>query len=138
VRRLLIVVAAALLDREGRVLLAQRPEGKALAGLWEFPGGKLEAGESLTAGLSRELAEELGVQVDPDHFTPWRFASHAYADFDLLMPVYLADRWEGTPAPREGQRLAWVGADDLGAYKVPPADEPLIEPLAALLRGALP
>jgi 8-oxo-dGTP diphosphatase len=132
-RKLLIVVAVALLDGEGRVLLAQRPEGKSLAGLWEFPGGKREAHESLTAALVRELHEELGIAVAEKSLAPWHFASHAYPDFDLLMPVFTCTQWEGTPEGKEAQNLAWVGADTLSSYPMPPADIPLIAPLAELL-----
>lgn len=135
-RALLIVVAVALLDREGRVLLAQRPEGKSLAGLWEFPGGKRESHESLHEALIRELHEEIGISVAANDLEPWHFASHAYPDFDLLMPVYLCREWSGTPTPQEGQKLAWVTADALPTYPVPPADLPLLKPLASLLRGA--
>jgi len=132
-RALLIVVAVALLDGEGRVLLAQRPEGKSLAGLWEFPGGKREANESLTAALVRELHEELGIQVAESSLSPWHFASHAYPDFDLLMPVFICTQWEGTPQGKEAQNLAWVSADALTSYAMPAADIPLLEPLAELL-----
>jgi 8-oxo-dGTP diphosphatase len=132
-RKLLIVVAVALLDGEGRVLLAQRPEGKSLAGLWEFPGGKREANESLTAALVRELHEELGINVAEKSLSPWQFASHVYPDFDLLMPVFTCTQWEGTPEGKEAQNLAWVGADTLSSYPMPPADIPLIAPLAELL-----
>jgi 8-oxo-dGTP diphosphatase len=130
---LLLVVAAALTDREGRVLIAQRPPGKQLAGLWEFPGGKLDAGERPEEALARELAEELGVIVETRDLTPLAFASHAYEAFHLLMPLYLCRRWRGEPQPREGQALAWKRASELDAATMPPADAPLIAPLAALL-----
>lgn len=125
--RLVLVAAVALVDGEGRVLLAQRPEGKSLAGLWEFPGGKIEAGESPEAALVRELAEELGIVVAQTDLEPGPFASHAYPDFHLLMPLWLARRWQGTPEPREGQALAWVHPADLDGYPVPPADLPLCD-----------
>jgi 8-oxo-dGTP diphosphatase len=125
-RKLLLVVAAALLDGEGRVLIAQRPQGKSLAGLWEFPGGKVEPGESLEAALVRELKEELDVTVPVDALQPFAFASHAYADFDLLMPLWLADRWDGVPRAVEAQAIAWAHPRTLAAYDMPPADGPLV------------
>lgn len=128
-RRLLLVVAAALIDRQARVLLAQRPEGKSLAGLWEFPGGKLEGDESPEAALVRELAEELGITADPCALRPLAFASHAYGDFHLLMPLFALRDWRGQPQPREGQKLEWVEGARLSAYPMPPADLPLIAPL---------
>lgn len=134
-RRLLLVVAAALVDAEGRVLLAQRPAGKALAGLWEFPGGKVEPGENLETALVRELREELGVDVDVEALRPFTFASHAYPDFDLLMPLYLLKRWSGEPRSAEAQALAWVRPADMGGYPMPPADLPLVE---RLIEAALP
>jgi 8-oxo-dGTP diphosphatase len=137
-RRLLIVAAAALFDGEGRVLLAQRPEGKALAGLWEFPGGKLEAGESPEEGLARELLEELGVVVAPGDFTPVGFSSAPLADGHLLMPLWAATRWTGEPRGLEGQALAWVAPDDLDARAMPPADGPLCDLLRARARGRHP
>ncbi|MFN6979604.1 MAG: (deoxy)nucleoside triphosphate pyrophosphohydrolase [Gemmobacter sp.] len=124
--RLVLVAAAALIDPDGRVLLAQRPEGKAMAGLWEFPGGKVEAGETPEAALIRELREELGIDTWSSCLAPLSFASHAYADFHLLMPLFACRRWEGTPRPREGQRLAWVRPAALRDYPMPPADLPLI------------
>lgn len=130
---LLLVVAAALIDADNRVLVARRPEGKQLAGLWEFPGGKLHAGERPEAALIRELAEELGVAVEAPDLTPVTFASHAYEEFHLLMPLYACRRWRGEPQAREGQALAWARASDLHAYDMPPADAPLIAPLIALL-----
>jgi 8-oxo-dGTP diphosphatase len=130
-RRLLLVVACALFDGDGRVLLAQRPEGKALAGLWEFPGGKLEPGERPEAALVRELSEELGIEVDENDLTPFAFASFSYPDFDLLMPLWTARSWTGTPVSNEGQALAWVAVKDLHTYPMPPADVPLVKELEA-------
>lgn len=127
--RLLLVVAAALIDRQARVLLAQRPAGKSLAGLWEFPGGKLEGHESPEAALVRELAEELGITADPNALRPLAFASHAYGDFHLLMPLFVLYDWQGEPQPREGQKLEWAQGAKLGTYPMPPADLPLIAPL---------
>lgn len=124
--KVVLVAAAALIDADGRVLLAQRPEGKSLAGLWEFPGGKVEAGESPEAALIRELAEEIGVETHASCLAPLTFASHAYADFHLLMPLFAIRRWQGTPTPKEGQTLAWVRPRDLRDYPMPPADIPLI------------
>jgi 8-oxo-dGTP diphosphatase len=131
--KLLLVVAVALVDSDGRVLIAQRPEGKQLAGLWEFPGGKIDAGERPEAALSRELHEELGITVKEACLAPLTFASHAYPDFHLLMPLYICRRWEGFVQSREGQALKWVRARDLRQYPMPPADEPLIPPLIDLL-----
>ena len=131
--RLLLVVAAALIDADKRILLARRPEGKALAGLWEFPGGKLHPGERPEQGLARELAEELGIDACVSCMQPLAFASHAYADFHLLMPLFICRRWDGIVTPREGQSLAWAFARDLRKYPMPPADAPLIDPLIALL-----
>ena len=131
--RILTVVAVALVDADGRVLIAQRPEGKSLAGLWEFPGGKLDAGERPEAALIRELDEELGIAVKEACLAPLTFASHAYPDFHLLMPLWVCRRWGGTVAPREGQALKWVRAGQLRDYPMPPADEPLIPPLIDLL-----
>ncbi len=124
--RLILVVACALVDSDGRVLLAQRPEGKSLAGLWEFPGGKLEPGERPEEALIRELAEELGIDVKSACLAPLTFASHAYEEFHLLMPLFACRRWEGIVHPREGQRLAWVQPARLGDYPMPPADAPLV------------
>jgi 8-oxo-dGTP diphosphatase len=136
--RLLLVAAAVLVDGDGRVLLAQRPQGKNLAGLWEFPGGKIEAGERPEAALVRELNEELGIQVETGDLKPIGFASHAYEDFHLLMPLWLASVWQGTPKPREGQALVWSDVAALSDYPMPPADVPLVETLKALKRqGAL-
>ncbi len=131
--RLLLVVAVALIDADNRVLIAQRPPGKQLGGLWEFPGGKIEAGERPERALVRELAEELGVTVKEECLAPLTFASHAYEDFHLLMPLYVCRRWEGFAQPREGQALKWVHARDLRQYPMPPADEPLLPPLVELL-----
>ncbi|MBN8930350.1 MAG: 8-oxo-dGTP diphosphatase MutT [Rhodospirillales bacterium] len=123
---LLLVAACALIDTDGRVLLARRPEGKKMAGLWEFPGGKLNPGETPEAALIRELKEELGIDVSAACLAPFAFASHAYERFHLLMPLYLCRRWKGAPKPREGQTLAWVRPQKLGEYEMPPADKPLI------------
>ncbi|GEP02713.1 (deoxy)nucleoside triphosphate pyrophosphohydrolase [Methylobacterium oxalidis] len=131
--RLLLVVAVALVDADGRVLLAQRPPGKQLAGLWEFPGGKVEAGERPEATLIRELAEELGITVVEPCLAPLTFASHAYPDFHLLMPLYVCRRWEGTPRSLEGQALRWVRPRALRDLPMPPADAPLIPFLIDLL-----
>jgi 8-oxo-dGTP diphosphatase len=131
--RTLLVVAAVLIDIQGRVLLARRPEGKKMAGLWEFPGGKLEVGETPEGALARELHEELGIETDPDDFAPFVFASHAYESFHLLMPVFLCRRWRGTPRGREGQALAWVAPAALVEYPMPPADRPLIPMLRDFL-----
>jgi 8-oxo-dGTP diphosphatase len=129
----LLVVAVALIDSDGRVLLAQRPEDKPMAGLWEFPGGKVQDGESPEAALIRELNEELGIDTHESCLAPLTFASHSYADFHLLMPLYVCRRWQGIVAAREGQRLAWVRAERLGRYAMPPADKPLIPMLKDLL-----
>ncbi|MGA3302212.1 MAG: (deoxy)nucleoside triphosphate pyrophosphohydrolase [Methylovirgula sp.] len=131
--KLLLVVAAALIDADHRVLISQRPEGKALAGLWEFPGGKVEAHERPEVALIRELEEELGVKVEEACLAPLTFASHAYADFHLLMPLYVCRRWQGIVTPREGQALKWARPADLRAYPMPPADAPLIPALIDLL-----
>ena len=131
--RLLLVAAAALIDADGRVLICERPAGKALAGLWEFPGGKVEAGERPEETLIRELREEIAIAVEEPCLAPLTFASHAYESFHLLMPLYACRRWEGTARPLEGQRLAWVRANRLRDYPMPPADEPLIPPLVDLL-----
>jgi 8-oxo-dGTP diphosphatase len=130
--KLLLVVACALIDTDGRVLIAQRPPGKALAGLWEFPGGKLDAAERPEEALIRELDEELGITVKEACLAPLTFASHAYPEFHLLMPLYVCRRWEGTVSPREGQALKWVHANRLRDYPMPPADEPLIAHLIDL------
>jgi 8-oxo-dGTP diphosphatase len=131
--RLLLVVACALLDQDGRVLIAQRPEGKALAGLWEFPGGKVEMGEAPEATLIRELQEELGITVKEPCLAPLTFASFAYPDFHLLMPLYVCRRWEGVVIAREHQALKWVRPNELRQFPMPPADEPLIPALIDLV-----
>jgi 8-oxo-dGTP diphosphatase len=120
------VSAVALIDGDGRVLLSQRPEGKSLAGLWEFPGGKVEPGETPEAALIRELLEELGIDTWKSCLAPLSFASHSYETFHLLMPLFACRRWSGIPRSREGQKLAWVRARDLTTYPMPPADIPLI------------
>ncbi len=125
-RPLLLVVAAALIDGDGRVLLAQRPEGRPMAGLWEFPGGKVEPQETPEAALIRELREELGLDTWASCLAPLTFASHAYDAFHLLMPLFACRKWEGTPRPRESQRLAWVRPARLGDHPMPPADRPLV------------
>jgi 8-oxo-dGTP diphosphatase len=130
--KIVLVAAVALIDADGRVLLAQRPEGKSMAGLWEFPGGKVEAGESPEATLIREVAEELGILVKEPCLAPLTFASHRYEDFHLLMPLYVCRRWEGTVHGREGQALKWVRPTKLRDYPMPPADEPLIPHLIDL------
>lgn len=131
--KLLLVVAAALIDADNRVLIAQRPLGKALAGLWEFPGGKVDPGERPEEALIRELREELEIEVKAACLAPLAFASHAYEDFHLLMPLYVCRRWEGFVRAREGQALKWVRARELRNWPMPPADEPLIPPLIDLL-----
>jgi 8-oxo-dGTP diphosphatase len=131
--KIVLVAACALIDADGRVLIAQRPDGKPMAGLWEFPGGKIELGERPETSLIRELKEELGISVNEDCLAPLTFASHAYPDFHLLMPLYVCRRWEGTVAALEGQNLAWVRPNRLRDYEMPPADVPLIAHLMALL-----
>jgi 8-oxo-dGTP diphosphatase len=131
--RTLLVAAAALVDIDHRVLLAQRPEGKSMAGLWEFPGGKVHEGETPEAALVRELDEELGIDITESCLAPFTFASHVYDDFHLLMPLYLCRTWIGTPTGREGQQLTWVRPNRLADYDMPPADIPLI----AMLRDFL-
>jgi 8-oxo-dGTP diphosphatase len=130
---LLLVAAVVLVDADGRVLLAQRPEGKSMAGLWEFPGGKVDPGETPEAALIRELAEELGIDVAASCLAPFTFASHAYPDFHLLMPLYVCRKWSGIPLAREGQCFAWVRPARLGEYPMPPADKPLVAMLRDLL-----
>ena len=125
-RKLLLVAACALVDIDGRILLARRPEGKSMAGLWEFPGGKLAEGETPEVALIRELKEELGIDVAENCLAPFAFASHPYARFHLLMPLYLCRRWGGTPRAREGQTLAWVAPERLADYPMPEADRPLV------------
>ena len=131
--RMLFVVACALVDADGRVLIAQRPLGKALAGLWEFPGGKLEAGETPEDCLVRELQEELGILTKPACLAPLTFASHAYDDFHLFMPLYICRRYEGIARGIEGQAIKWVKPKQLRDFPMPPADEPLIPALIDLL-----
>jgi 8-oxo-dGTP diphosphatase len=131
--QILLVAAVALVDSDGRVLLAQRPPGKHLAGSWEFPGGKVHAGETPEAALIRELAEELGIETDAKCLAPFTFASHSYPDFHLLMPLYVCRVWQGIARPCEGQTLAWVRVGDLGNYEMPPADIPLVAMLRDLL-----
>ena len=124
--QLILVSAVALIDADGRVLLARRPPGKSMAGLWEFPGGKVEPGETPEHALMRELSEELGIETWASCLAPLTFASHAYETFHLLMPLFACRRWQGIPHPREGQELAWVRPDRLRDYPMPPADLPLI------------
>ncbi len=131
--KVVLVSAVALIDREGRVLLAQRPPGKSMAGLWEFPGGKVEPGETPERALIRELHEELGIETWSSCLAPLTFASHAYDDFHLLMPLFACRKWGGIVQPREGQVLKWVRAGDLASYPMPPADKPLIPVLRDLL-----
>ncbi|MGB0630136.1 MAG: (deoxy)nucleoside triphosphate pyrophosphohydrolase [Alphaproteobacteria bacterium] len=130
---IILVAAVALFDVDGRVLIAQRPEGKSMAGLWEFPGGKVEAGEKPEAALIRELREELAVDTVESCLAPFTFASHAYDDFHLLMPLYVCRKWEGRVTPMENQQIKWVMPVRLGDYPMPPADKPLI----AMLRDYL-
>ena len=131
--KLVLVAACALIDADGRVLIAQRPAGKPMAGLWEFPGGKIEPSEQPEQTLIRELKEELGIVVKEACLAPLTFASHAYPDFHLLMPLYVCRRWDGTVTPLEGQTLAWVRPNRLRDYEMPPADVPLISHLTTLL-----
>jgi 8-oxo-dGTP diphosphatase len=131
--KLILVVACALVDADKRVLIAQRPAGKSMAGLWEFPGGKVEPGERPEITLIRELHEEIGITVKEACLAPLTFASHAYDDFHLLMPLYICRRWDGEVRPREGQKLAWARANKLRDYAMPPADIPLIPHLIDLL-----
>jgi 8-oxo-dGTP diphosphatase len=131
--KLVLVAACALIDVDGRVLIAQRPEGKAMGGLWEFPGGKVEDGERPEETLIRELDEELGITVSDACLAPLTFASHAYPDFHLLMPLYVCRRWEGTVTAREHARLAWVRPNRLRDYPMPPADAPLVPHLVSLI-----
>ena len=130
---LILVAAVALIDTDGRVLLARRPEGKELAGLWEFPGGKVLPGESPESALVRELKEELGLDTAESCLAPFAFASHPYPAFHLLMPLYVCRRWSGMPVPLEGQELAWVRPARLADYPMPPADRPLVALLQDLL-----
>ncbi|MBV8393162.1 MAG: 8-oxo-dGTP diphosphatase MutT [Alphaproteobacteria bacterium] len=129
----MLVAAVALVDPDGRVLIAQRPEGKSMAGLWEFPGGKVDAGETPEQALVRELHEELGIETATSCLAPIAFASHGYAKFHLLMPVFACRKWRGTPRPREGQTLTWALPAELSRYPMPPADLPLIGLLRDLL-----
>jgi 8-oxo-dGTP diphosphatase len=131
--KLVLVAACALIDPDGRVLIAQRPPGKSMAGLWEFPGGKVEAGERPEQSLIRELKEELGIVVKEECLAPLTFASHLYPDFYLLMPLYVCRRWEEFVEAREGQQLKWVRPRELRNFPMPPADEPLISHLTSLL-----
>jgi 8-oxo-dGTP diphosphatase len=131
--RLVLVVACALIDPDGRVLLAQRPPDKAMGGLWEFPGGKVEPGETPEATLIRELAEELGIAVKEACLAPFTFASHAYTDFHLLMPLYACRRWDGAPQALEHASIRWVRPKDMGDYPMPAADLPLVPMLRDLL-----
>ncbi len=130
---MVLVAAVALIDADGRVLLARRPEGKSMAGLWEFPGGKVKAGETPEAALAREIKEELGIELCEGCLAPFSFASHRYADFHLLMPLYLCRKWDGIPAPREGQELKWLRPNRMAGMAMPPADAPLV----AMLRDHL-
>jgi 8-oxo-dGTP diphosphatase len=132
--KMLIVVAVALIDADGRILITRRPPGKQFGGLWEFPGGKMDRGERPEQSLIRELCEELDIAVDEDCLAPLTFASHAYADFHLLMPLYLCRRWRGIARSGEGQTLRWVRPADLRQYPMPPADLPLIPALVDILR----
>ena len=131
--RIVLVAAVALIDRDGRVLIAQRPQGKSMAGLWEFPGGKVEERETPEAALIRELQEELAVDTVESCLAPFTFASHAYDEFHLLMPLYVCRKWKGRARPQEGQEIAWVAPMRLKDYPMPPADKPLI----AMLRDFL-
>lgn len=131
--KLVLVVAAALIDPDNRVLLTRRPEGKSMAGLWEFPGGKVETGEAPEQALIRELAEELGVETWESCLAPIGFASHRYDDFHLLMPLFACRKWQGVPRSIEGQEMAWVHPRDLRRYDMPPADLPLIPVIRDLL-----
>jgi 8-oxo-dGTP diphosphatase len=131
--KILLVVAVALIDVDGRVLLAQRPAGKSMEGLWEFPGGKVDDGETPEAALIRELREELGIDVAASCLAPFAFASHGYPKFHLLMPLFVCRVWQGIVTGREGQRLAWVRKQKLDDYPMPPADKPLVAMLRDLL-----
>ena len=132
-RPILLVAAVALLNRDGKVLVARRPPGRPLAGLWEFPGGKVEAGEEPETALIREILEELGIEIARADLVPLTFASHSYPEFHLLMPLYLCKRWQGSIAAQEDQELRWVRPDELTHYDMPPADEPLKTSLPKLL-----
>jgi 8-oxo-dGTP diphosphatase len=130
---IILVAAVSLIDPDGRVLLAERPAGKSMAGLWEFPGGKVQPGETPEAALIRELDEELGISVHESCLAPFTFASHGYEAFHLLMPLYVCRKWQGIVMPREGQRLKWVRPGQLDEYPMPPADKPLVAMLRDLL-----
>ncbi len=132
-RDILLVVACALVDDDGRVMLAKRPEGRSMAGMWEFPGGKVDPGETPEMALIRELNEELSIDVTEACLAPFTFASHTYPEFHLLMPLYVCRRWEGEIEPREGQEIAWVRPNRMAAYEMPPADVPLVAMLRDLL-----
>ena len=129
----LLVVAVALIDVDGRILLAQRPEGREMSGLWEFPGGKIEEGETPEVALVRELKEGLGIDIAESCLAPFSFASHVYDNFHLLMPLYLCRLWKGTPSPQEQQKLKWVRLENLNDYSMPPADLPLVAMLKEFL-----
>ncbi len=131
--RLVLVAACALIDAHGRVLIAQRPQGKSMAGLWEFPGGKVEANERPEETVIREMREELGITIEESSLIPFSFASHTYPEFHLLMPLFLCRQWQGNPLPREGQNVAWVKTDELDRYPMPPADAPLIPMLKKMI-----
>ncbi|MDG1825470.1 MAG: (deoxy)nucleoside triphosphate pyrophosphohydrolase [Henriciella sp.] len=133
--KIVYVVAAALINKDGLIMLAQRPEGKSMAGLWEFPGGKIEENETPEQALARELEEELRIQVDPTALEPITFASHSYEDFHLLMPLYALKTWQGSPEPAEGQTLDWVAPQDLRRYPAPAADVPLFDFLVQYYEG---
>ena len=133
IKPIVLVAAVALIDADNRVLIAQRPEGKTMAGLWEFPGGKIEPGETPEQALVREIREELGIELCLTCLAPFNFASHSYEKFHLVMPLYLCRTWEGEITPREGQKVEWVRATQLSRYPMPPADEPLIPWLRDLL-----
>ncbi len=132
-KKIIVVSACALLDQDNRVLLAQRPEGKSMAGLWEFPGGKIEVGETPEEALIRELSEELGVTTWESCLAPLSFASHSYETFHLLMPLFICRKWEGSPHGRENQQLKWVRKQSLRDFPMPPADDPLIPALMDIL-----
>jgi len=128
-----LVAACALIDPQGRVLIAERPPGKSMAGLWEFPGGKVEPGERPEDAVIREMREELGVTIEESALSPLVFASHTYPDFHLLMPVFLCRRWEGMVSPTEGQKITWASPDELERFPMPPADAPLLPLLRRML-----